>query len=358
MKKFRENAGSAGMLRNNVITLAIVIIFFLGASLLVKLGILGSLFEGLLIPMCYYVIMAVSLNLIVGVLGELSLGHGGFMCIGAYGGAIFSILMKSAIPNAWIRYPLSLVLGGLVAGIVGVLIAIPILRLQGDYLAIVTLAFGEIIYKILQNCYLAKDVNGLHFSFASPIDASTIDIASKTDILNGAMAVNGVPRDATIISSLILVVITLLVAYNLIDSRSGRAFKAICNNRIAAESIGIHITKYKLTAFFFSSFFAGIAGVIFAHSNTLAANKFNYNMSILILVFVVLGGLGSIRGSVIAAMVLYALPELLRGFQAYRMLLYAIILIVMMILNNNEQCKAFFARILPKGRLHRKKENV
>jgi len=357
MKKLRTGSKAEAGLKNNLITLAIVVVFFAVAEILVSAGVLGSLFEGLLIPMCYYIIMAISLNLIVGILGELSLGHGGFMCVGAYVGAVFSVLMKSAIPNAGLRYALALILGGLAAGLIGVLIAIPILRLQGDYLAIVTLAFGEIIYKIIQNCYLVSDKNGLHFSFAKPIDASNLDLTSKKDILNGAMAMNGVPRSATVISSLILVVITLIVIFNVIDSRSGRAFKAIRDNRIAAESIGVHITKYKLTAFFISSFFAGIAGVIYAHSNALSANKFNYNMSILILVFVVLGGLGNIRGSIIATMILYALPEILRGFQAYRMLLYAIILIVMMILNNNEKCKAFFSGIWKK-RSGKKKEDA
>lgn len=343
--------------RNHLITYLLVIAFFGISQILVNTGVLGSLYGGLLIPMCYYVIMAISLNLVVGILGELSLGHAGFVCIGAFTGAIFAILMRDAIANDVLRYVISLAIGFLAAGLAGLLICLLTLRLQGDYLAIVTLAFGEIIYKLIQNCYLAKDKNGLHFSFSKAIDATKLDLDTKKDILNGAMAVNGVPRTATVLSSVILVLLTLLVLYHFVDSRAGRACEAIRDNRIAAESIGISITKYKLIAFFISSGFAGIAGVMYASSNTLAANKFNYNMSILILVFVVLGGLGNMRGSIIAAIILWALPELLRSFQSYRMLLYAIILIVMMIVNNNETCQNFIQRIMPKKKSKTEKED-
>ena len=162
------------------------------------------------------------------------------------------------------------------------------------------------------------------------------------------MAVKGVPKDATILISVILVLITLFVVFNLINSRAGRAFQAIRDNRIAAESIGINISKYKLIAFFISSFFAGVAGTMFSHFSTLDAAKFNYNTSIMILVYVVLGGIGNIKGTIIATILLYALPELLREFQTYRMLAYAILLIAMMIFNNAPFFVQLKARILAK----------
>jgi len=322
-------------------TYIMVIAFFSIAAILVEAGVLGSLFKGLLIPMCYYIILAVSLNLTVGILGELSLGHAGFMCIGAYVGGVFSILTKDVITSSLIRFPLALIIGGLVAGIFGVLIGIPILRLNGDYLAIVTLAFGEIIKKLVQNFYFIKDVNGLHFSFANSIDPSTIDDVSKKVILSGPMSISGIPKDANIFIGVILVLVTLFVIMNLVDSRAGRAFMSIRDNRIVAEGVGINITKYKLIVFAVSAFFAGVAGSLFAHFSTVDSTKFDYNLSIIILVFVVLGGIGNIRGSVIAAVALYALPELLRAFQSYRMLIYAIILIAAMILNNNEKFLRF-----------------
>ncbi len=328
-------------------TYIMVIAFFGILTLLINTGALanGNLLEGLLIPICYYIILAVSLNLIVGILGELSLGHAGFMCVGAYAGGLFSYLTLNIITSPLLRISLAFIVGGVAAGLFGLFIGFSVLRLKGDYLAIVTLAFGEITYKILQNCYLTKDINGFHFSFANPIDASKIDSASRVQILNGAMPVGKIPRNATVLIAVVLVLITLYVMYSIIDSRQGRAFKAIRDNRIAAESIGINVTKYKLLAFFVSSFFAGVAGTLFAHSKLLDASTFNYNTSILILVFVVLGGLGSIRGSVVAAIILYALPELLRDLQAYRMLMYAIILIVMMLLNNNDKFITFKDRL-------------
>lgn len=341
----------------NFITYALVIVFFAISGALVTTGVAGSLFKGLLVPMGYYIILAVSLNLTVGVLGELSLGHAGFMCVGAYVGGIFSMLTKDIIAFPFVRYSLAIIVGGLIAAVFGILIGIPILRLRGDYLAIVTLAFGEIIRKLVQNMYIIKDVNGMHFSFSKIIDPMTLDSETATKVLNGPMAMSGIPKDAGIFSTVILVLITLIVLNNLVDSRAGRAFMSIRDNRIATESIGISITKYKLIVFSVSAFFAGVAGVVFAHYNMVDPTKFDYNMSILILVFVVLGGIGNMRGSIIAAVILYALPEMLRDFQTYRMLIYAILLIIMMIANNNEKCKQFFARFSPKN-LFKKKQNV
>lgn len=329
MRKFRKTT------KTNIITLIAVLAFFIVMMLLSNLGILGSQYSGLLIPMGIYILLAVSLNLTVGVLGELSLGHAGFMCVGAYVGGVFSIIMQNSLPEVWVRFPLAILLGGIAAAIFGIIIGIPVLRLRGDYLAIVTLGFGEIIKSIANNIYILQDVNGLHFSFASPI--TEYDTATKVDIFKGAQGISA-PRDTTILIVIVVLMISMIIIMNLIDSKTGRACMAIRDNYIAAQSIGINITKYRLIAFVVSAFFAGIAGVLYSHSlATLVPKKFDYNLSILILVFVVLGGLNSIRGTVIATVILYALPEIFREFQAYRMLLYAIVLIAMMIFNNSPQ---------------------
>ena len=327
--------------RGKLVTVLIPVVFFAVCALLVNLGVLRSHFAGLLVPLCYYIIMAVSLNFTVGILGELSLGHAGFMCIGAYVGGLFTLLTQDSITSAWIRFPIAILLGGLIAALAGFLIGMPILRLRGDYLAIVTLAFGEIVRNLVQNIYLSRDKAGLHFSFTNAIEPERLDPATNVDIMKGPMALNGISPDATLLISVILVVITIIVILNMVDSRAGRAIMSIRDNRIAAESTGINITKYKLIVFSLSAFFAGIAGVLFAHYSTVSPPKFDYNMSILILVFVVLGGVGNIRGSIIATAILYILPEVLRGFQSYRMLIYAIVLIVMMLLNNNERFNAW-----------------
>lgn len=338
-----------------LITIGMVLLFFGICYGLVLGGVLGSLFEGLLVPMCIYAILAVSLNLTVGILGELSLGHAGFWCLGAYSSAVFTLLTKDVITSDLLRYIIAILIGAIVAGIFGALIGCSILRLRGDYLAIVTLAFGEIIYKLIQNCYMIKDVNGLHFSFGKTIPASTIDLDSKQVILDGPKTLSGVPKIATVISSVVILVLVLIFVYHLIDSRAGRAFKAIRDNSIAASSIGIQINRYKLYVFFISAALAGVAGAIYSHNTSLDASKFNYNVSILILVYVVLGGIGSIRGSVIAAIVLYSVPELLRDtkFVEYRMIVYSLILILVMILSNNPK----FCRMLDamKAKIFKKK---
>lgn len=358
MKLEKNGFFMTSSLKDKILTCLMVVIFFAVAQGFVKAGMVGSLFAGLLVPMCYYIIMAVSLNLTVGILGELSLGHAGFVCVGAYVGGLFSLLTQDTITSTVIRFPLALLIGGITAAVFGILIGIPILRLQGDYLAIVTLAFGEIIRKVIQNIYIAKDVNGLHISFTTPIDASTIDLATKKDILTGPMAVSGIPKDTTLWIAVALAVVTIIVIMNLVDSRSGRAIMAIRDNRIAAEATGIDISTHKLIVFTVSAFFAGVAGVLYAHYGTLTTVKFDYNMSILILVFVVLGGIGSIRGSIIAAVLLYALPEMLREFQAYRMLLYAILLIVMMILRNNDKFNQVWENFTAKFRRKKKEETA
>ncbi len=336
----------------NIITYAIVIIAYIFVTVLGATGHISSLMEGLLVPLCIYVILAVSLNLVVGILGELSLGHAGFMCVGAFAGSFFSMCTKEAMPGG-LRFFLALVIGAVVAALFGILIGIPVLRLRGDYLAIVTLAFGEIIKNLMNVLYIGRDENGFHFSMKDSI-ALGLSPEGKT-ILNGPQGITGTPHDASFTIGVLLILLTLFVILNLIHSRDGRAIMAIRDNRIAAESIGINVTRYKLMAFTLSASIAGIAGVLYAHNlSTLTAlpKNFGYNMSIMILVFVVLGGIGNIRGSVISAVVLTLLPELLRGLSDYRMLIYAVVLIVMMLFNWSPKAIEFRERYSLKRLLH------
>ncbi len=322
---------------NNMITYAIVVVAYIVVQILMGTGHMSSLMKGLLVPFCIYVIMAVSLNLTVGILGELSLGHAGFMCVGAFAGALFSKCMKGSM-NPTVSLIIAVIIGAVVAAVFGILIGIPVLRLKGDYLAIVTLAFGEIIKNIINAVYLGRDGSGFHISLK---DSMSLNMDADGEVLiKGAQGITGTPQAATFTIGVILVLITLFIVMNLVNSRTGRAIMAIRDNRIAAESIGINITKYKLMAFSISAGLAGVAGVLYAHnltSLTALPKNFGYNMSIMILVYVVLGGIGSIRGSVIATVILYLLPEMLRGLSNYRMLMYAIVLILAMLFNSAPQ---------------------
>ena len=319
--------------KSNFITFSIVIGFYIVVQLLAAAGVLTNSFSGQLVPICAYVVMAVSLNLVVGFWGELSLGHAGFS-------------LYDVAPH-WLALILAFVVGGAMAGIFGVIVGVPVLRLSGDYLAIVTLAFGEIIKNIMNAVYLGVDDSGLHFSLK---DAASMNMAEDGKILiNGAMGITGIKKTSTFTMGIILVLITLVVVLNLIRARAGRAISAIRDNEIAAKSIGINITRYKLMAFVLSSVFAGMAGVLYSlHYSSLVAKKFDYNTSINILVFVVLGGIGSIRGSVIAAAILTVLPEMLRGLNDYRMLIYAIVLIVMMIFTRSPKLVAWRKEVAEK----------
>lgn len=322
--------------KNNFINYGMVIALFIIVQALSSAGKLSNLMTGLLVPLCVYSIAAVSLNLVVGFSGELSLGHAGFMCLGAYSGAIFSHVAADSIPSVP-RFILAVLVGACVAAVFGCLIGIPVLRLKGDYLAIVTLAFGEIIKNIINILYVGVDENGLHVATSS--NGFKLAAGGK-QILKGALGVSGTSTLYKDIKGLffpigiILLLLTLFIVQNLVNSRSGRAIMSTRDNRIAAESVGINIFKYKLMAFTISAALAGVAGVLYAHNlSMLKVTTFDYNTSILILVYVVLGGIGSLRGSIIATIILYALPELLRGFSNYRMLIYAIVLIAMMLFN-------------------------
>ena len=318
--------------KNNFITYGMVIAIFVVVQILSSTGNLSRLLTGLLVPICVYTIASLSLNLVVGYSGELSLGHAGFMCVGAYSSAVFSHVTSDLIPSVP-RLILAILVGAVVAAVFGVLIGIPVLRLRGDYLAIVTLAFGEIIKNLVNVIYLGRDSAGFHFSMK---DIMALNMEPDGEvIIKGAQGITGAPTDSNFTLGIILLLITLFIVLNLIHSRAGRAIMSIRDNRIAAESIGINITKYKILAFSISAALAGAAGVLYAHNlSTLTAlpKNFGYNMSITVLVFVVLGGIGNIRGSIIAAVVLTLLPELLRFLSDYRMLIYAVVLIVTMIL--------------------------
>ncbi|MBR5421474.1 MAG: branched-chain amino acid ABC transporter permease [Lachnospiraceae bacterium] len=332
--------------KQELITCGIVVLFYIVITILDKTGNLKSHTKGLLVPICYYATAAVSLNLVVGFLGDLSLGHAGFMCVGAFSSALFSVAMKESTMPAGLRFFIALLIGTAVAALFGFLIGIPVLRLNGDYLAIVTLAFGEIIKNILAAIYLGKDEAGVHISLKSfPLQGE------GKMLINGAMGIQGVPTDSKFLIAMLVLLITLLVIYHMVNSRTGRAIMSIRDNRIAAESIGIDITKYKMLAFTVSAAIAGTVGVLFAHNTstlTAASTYFGYNVSIMILVYVVLGGIGSIRGSVIAAALLYALPEMLRGLgnlSNYRMLIYSVILIAVMLWNWAPAARAWRERV-------------
>ena len=344
------------MKKNNLITYGIVLGFYIIVEILMLTGSLSSHMKGLLVPMTYYAVIAVALNLCVGILGELSIGHCGFMCIGAFTSAFFSRATENSIPTVP-RFIMAFIIGICFAALFGFLIGIPVLRLKGDYLAIVTLAFGEIIKNVINSFYIGIDKNGLHFSMK---DSMSLGMEADGDVIvNGAMGITGTPHNASFTIGIVVLLISLFVVQNLVNSRDGRAIMAIRDNYIAAEATGINITGYKMMAFTISAAIAGAAGVLFSHNiTTLTASSqyFGYNASIMILVYVVLGGIGNIRGSVIAACILYLLPELLRGLNTYRMLIYSIVLIVMMIVNWSPKVIEWRKRTFGRLNLRRAKE--
>ena len=322
-----------------------VIAAYVVITLLISNGVLGRKAAALLVPACCYVVMAVSLNLTVGILGELSLGHAGFMSVGAFSGVIAAMSLQGAVPFGWVRLVTAIVVGAAVAALAGFVVGVPVLRLRGDYLAIVTLAFGEIIKELINCLLVGCDENGLHIAFNISGTLTIDDLGMTpggTAIIKGAQGATGTEKLASFGAGFILVMLTLVIVLNLVRSRAGRAVMAIRDNRIAAESIGVNVTKYKMIAFITSAALAGAAGALYGlNYSSLAASKFDFNTSILVLVYVVLGGLGNIWGSVIAAAVLYILPEALRQFSDYRMLVYAIVLILVMLATNNPTIKTF-----------------
>ena len=341
--------------RKNFLTYGIVIVAYALVQLLNATGGLSSSMEGMLVPICAYVIMAVSLNLTVGILGELSLGHAGFMSVGAFTGVATSMALLEVIPSPLVRMLIGIVVGAIFAAFVGFLIGIPVLRLKGDYLAIVTLAFGEIIKSIFNNLFVGIGPEGFRMSLLE--DTTGITEAGGSLLIAGPLGISGVKTYSSFTLGVILVIVTLFIIFNLVNSRAGRAIMAIRDNRIAAESVGVNVVKYKMMAFVTSAALAGAAGVLFGMNySTVIANKFDFNTSILVLVFVVLGGQGNMLGSIIAAAALTILPEALREFATYRMLVYAIVLILVMLGTNNPQIKAFVERFSIRKRIGKKKE--
>ncbi len=321
-------------LHGDLLTFLLVAVAFGVIAYLLYGGYLTRQVSNMLIPISVYIVLVVSLNLVVGLLGELSLGHAGFMSVGLFSGCLISIALAEVLPMP-VRLPLSMLCGGLIAALFGLAVGLPALRLKGDYLAIVTLACGEIIKNIITNLDLTGGALGLN--------TNAIYSNAKT-LLPYAV---------------VLVLLTVLVMMNLKRSKQGRAIMAIRDNRIAAESVGIDVTWYKLVVFMLAAFFAGAAGTLYGHyfANVKAAS-FDYNMSIEILVIVVLGGMGNILGSVISATVLYVLPEAMRSLADYRMILYAVVLILVMLFTWSPMVKDFVAVVTARIRGIFKKEGT
>ena len=340
----------------NLVTYALVIAAYIILQNMIGAKTISRSLKGLLVPICAWIIMAVSLNLVIGFSGELSLGHAGFMSIGAYTGAIISGWLMAAfdMQDPTLRLVLAIAGGGIVAGIFGVLIGIPVLRLRGDYLAIVTLAFGEIIRNLVNVLYVGTADGQLHFAFLNK--KLPADVTMLVDGAKGAVKIKPI---STFTVGFVLVMITLIVVLNLVNSRAGRAIQATRDNRIAAESMGVSVTKYKMMAFVTAAVLAGMAGALYGlNSSTVVPTQFTFNQSINVLVFVVLGGLGNVLGSVISATFLTVLPEVLREFADYRMLDYAVVLILVMIFTNNPLIRSVFGRaVAPVKGLFRGKKN-
>ncbi len=327
----------------NLITFGLVIAAYLILQNMIDAKAISRSLKGLLVPICSWIVMAVSLNLVIGFSGELSLGHAGFMSIGAYTGAIISGWFLSAfdMQDPTLRLVLAILISGVVAGIFGALIGIPVLRLRGDYLAIVTLAFGEIIRNLVNVLYVGTMDGRLYFSFLNKKLPEGI-----TMLVDGAKGAVKIKPISTFTIGFALIILTLIIVLNLVNSRAGRAIQATRDNRIAAESMGVSVTKYKMMAFVTAATLAGMAGALYGlNSSTVVPTQFTFNQSINVLVFVVLGGLGNVLGSVISATFLTVLPEVLREFADYRMLVYAVVLILVMIFTNNPLIRSVMNRL-------------
>ena len=309
MNKLKSYAASKRG-RDTLLCFGIVIIAYIIVQAAIAGGGISSQIKGLLVPICAYVVMAISLNLTVGILGELSLGHAGFMSVGAFAGIVTTTCLADAIPLAPLRLAVAMVVAGLFAAIAGVIVGVPVLRLKGDYLAIITLAFAEIIRVVMLN----------------------IDDVLGFELTRGAAGLTGIPSYSNFLNVFLAVAIVCFLVHTMMKSRHGRSILAIRDNEIAAEATGVNTTYYKTLAFVVSAFFAGVAGGLYAGCvGVLQPANFGFMQSIEILVMVVLGGMGSMLGSVLSATVLTILPEALRAFSDYRMIAYAVVLILVMI---------------------------
>lgn len=285
------------------INLALIVLFMVVGNLIINGGITTRAQNSVILQIGVYIILAVSLNIATGYLGQLPLGHAGFMAVGAYAGALVwkSTVAMGSVPSII----LGLLVAGLVSAIFGIIIGIPALRLKGDYLAIVTLGFGEII---------------------------RVCIINLPSITGGTPGLLNIPKYSNFNLVYICVILTCIIIHMVMKSRHGRAILSIRENEIAAEACGINTTYYKVMAFAISAFFAGVAGALYAGcQGSLFPGTFDFMASINILVMVVLGGMGSMVGSVIAATILTYLPLALQRFNTYRMVIYAVLLIVVMI---------------------------
>ena len=352
VKKTMNAKGLKGIFKGSqykkeaIISYGILIVGYALLQLGATAGLIGRNLQGQFVPICVYMSLAIALNLVVGLSGELSLGHAGFMAVGVFTGILVTRILEESISAGWLRLIIALVAAAFVASIAGFIIGIPILGLQGDYLAIVTLAFGEIVRNLMNVLYFGLDTEGkLRFAFNHTIDG----VETSGRIITGAIGATGVDKTASFTSAALLTAFTLFVVLNLKNSKQGRAIMSIRDNRIAGESIGLNVRKYKLMAFVISAALAGMAGCMFGQNySTMAPAKFNVNTSVLILVFVVLGGIGNIWGGMIAAALLTVLPEALRQFADYRMLTYAIVLIVVMICTYNPTIKSRVTALMDK----------
>ena len=329
--------------RTTILTYAVVIIGYIVLQCMSSAGMLSRSMTGYLVPICSYIVLAISLNLVVGISGELSLGHAGFMGVGAFVGIITATCLQGVVESDFLRLILAMIVGGLFAGVAGVLVGVPVLRLRGDYLAIVTLAFGEILRNIVGNLYVGLDSGGLRLAMSE--GGVNLQEGGKM-IIKGALGAAGVQKLSTFFAGFVLIMFTLIVVLNLVNSKEGRAIKAVRDNRIAAESVGINVTAFRLKAFVVSAILAGMAGALFGlNMGSLQASKFDYNTSIDILVYVVLGGMGNILGSIVATVVLYLIPELMRGLADYRMILYAVVLIIVMLCTWSPKVKSLVQQV-------------
>ena len=297
-------------LANTVLTAVLFVVLFV----LISGRTLNNYWSGVVVLVCINVILAVSLNLVTGILGQLVLGHAGFMLVGAYAAANFTraVVENGSMPLQ-AALPIAMLIGGVVAAVFGVVIGIPALRLRGDYLAILTLGFGEII-RVMANAEIFRPItNG-----AMGLSVETFSNRTEPGVMFAF--------------AFVVMALVIFISYTFGRSRHGRSVISIREDEIAAEAMGVNTVYYKLFAFVLAAFIAGIAGALYAHHvGMIDPSKFDFNRSVEILIMVVLGGMGSISGSVISATVLTILPEVLRGFADYRMLLYSVILICVML---------------------------
>lgn len=281
----------------SIIILAIVLAVYFLVNSLIEGGVVSRYFRGLLVLSCINIILAIALNLITGITGQLSLGNAAFMAIGAYVSSYFSV-------EVGVPFLVALLVGALTAGAISIVVGIPTLKLKGDYFAITTLGVCEIIRVLITNM----------------------------DFIGGARGFSGIPSETTFTVAYFAMIVVLLIVVNIVNSTKGRSLIAIRENEIAAEAMGVNVTKYKVTAFFISALLTGFAGGLFAHYTAfIQPTTFNFMKSIEIVTFVVLGGMGSITGSILAAIVLTILPEMLRDFSEYRMVIYSLSLVMLMI---------------------------